>query len=164
MWGALFTVDPNAKEKALDPKFSGTYFAVSDAGVQKFEKTDNTTITKAFGGKGQVELLLYYHASPSPYGYEQLRALPQGTSIPSALSVGSVAEPIFHKNTNNSVMLWGQLNLKDKATVRGPAGRFWVRLGLTGVCWGGRPVDCFFRMSAIWRCSWDGCTLRARQR
>lgn len=116
--GGLIKAQANLKEKSLNPLFSGTYFAVSDAGFKKFSKAENFTLEEAYETPGRTGLVLVFHAAPLPYSYEALTKLPPGGTIPSMLEIGSVPEPIYYgKSSSGVVTLWGALNLKDHAKV-----------------------------------------------
>lgn len=88
--------------------------------------------------------MLYYHSSPTPYGFDQLRALPPNKTIESSLRIGNVPEPIYHERNATSVNVWGQLNLKDRATVRvcGGGRGEGNRRGSRGVKWSAATFVC----------------------
>lgn len=119
-WGKLFASDPNVKAKSSAGLFMGTYFAPSDAGVKAFEADDKTTIDKAFGGQDRLELVLYFHSTPLPHDLASIRNLSSNAPIKSSLSVGGVAEPIYHEKNGSSANVWGILNVKDRATITTP--------------------------------------------
>jgi hypothetical protein len=77
---------------------------------------DKTTLDKAFGGQSGLELILYYHSTPLPYTLAEIMKA-KSEPIKSSLTVGGVAEPIYHEKNGTTANVWGLLNVKDRATV-----------------------------------------------
>lgn len=111
---------PKAKAKAANPRFGGTYFAANDAGFRQVATQDKVAVDAVLGTtKDEAGLELLYAGVATPYGFEQLRKLPEKAPLQSVVRVGGVPVPIFHQNNGSTVNVWGDLNLKDRATVRG---------------------------------------------
>ncbi|KAI8463254.1 MAG: hypothetical protein J3K34DRAFT_527146 [Monoraphidium minutum] len=119
-WGALFASDAEARKKAANPQFSGTYFAPTDAAVKKLLASEKAAdFATAVGGKADVPLVLYYHAAPHPWSFAQLRNISgKRPAIASSLQVGGAPEKIFvSRAPKGGAEVWGPLNVQDKATI-----------------------------------------------
>jgi len=127
VWGRLLASDARAATLANDTKFAGTIFAPSDAGIAAFLKQDKVSF-EAFVGGRHMRYLLFFHSAREPLVAADIAARARAAPIASTLSIAGAAAPIFHDTggaagDGGGVAVWGALNVRDRAKVRGERGR-----------------------------------------